>query len=133
MFCLAVVAAGQLMACTPGHETIAKTAIMNHRNGPLISDEERSYLSSIYRKHYPGILAYAGRLTHQQEAAKDIAQDVFVKLLTSNKPFDDEEAIKAFLYKAARNACIDLIRHEKVVRSNESSLAIRWNTTTSAA
>lgn len=109
-----------------------KPAIMNDWKRSLISDEERSYLSSIYRKHYDGIFLYAGRLTHQQEAAKDIAQDVFVKLLTSNKAFDDEEGIKAFLYAAVRNACIDFIRHEKVVRNNESSLAIRWDNTRSA-
>jgi RNA polymerase sigma-70 factor (ECF subfamily) len=100
--------------------------------GSLISDEERSYLDSIYGKHYEGILMYAGRLTRQQEVAKDITQDVFVKLLTSKKAFDDEEGIKAFLYRTAYNACMDFIRHEKVVRNNESSLAIRWDTTLSA-
>jgi len=106
---------------------------MNDRERLLISDEEKWYLSSMFRKYYDGLFLCAARLTRRQEVAKDIVQDAFEKLLTSKKRFDDEEGIKAFLYTAVRNACIDFIRHEKVVRRNEPLLAEQWDTTSTEA
>ncbi len=41
-------------------------------------------------------------------------KDAFVKLWNGRTGFDHPKSIKSFLYTTTRNACLNLIRHEKV-------------------
>lgn len=131
--CLPATAARQRVACGRLRDQPSNPAIMNHRDESLINDERNLYLTAVYKEYYKDIFLYAYRITGQQEMAKDLAQDAFVKLLTHKVQFDNKEGIKAFLLTAVRNACIDFIRHEKVVRRNESLLAEQWDKTSTEA
>lgn len=46
--------------------------------------------------------------THDASAAQDISQEVFLRLLTSDKPFEDDEHLKAWLLRVTVNCCRDL-------------------------
>lgn len=48
--------------------------------------------------------------TQNEEAAKDCFQNTFLKLYQVKKSFREVEHIKAWLYKVARNECIDYHR-----------------------
>lgn len=52
-----------------------------------------------------------------REDAQDICQDIFLKLLEAGRQFNDTEHEKAFILRAAINACKDLLKsagHSKV-------------------
>lgn len=82
--------------------------------------DERT-LSDIYKKHGRELLAYICGFVRGTETAEDILHDAFVRLIrySQNHPFD-ENNIRAFLYKIARNLCIDYSRKSR--KHQESSL-----------
>ena len=49
-------------------------------------------------------------MTQNEDAAKDCFQNTFLKLYQVKKSFREVEHIKAWLYKVARNECIDYHR-----------------------
>ncbi|MBC7947797.1 MAG: RNA polymerase sigma-70 factor [Chitinophagaceae bacterium] len=76
----------------------------------------------LFREYYPSLCLYADRYLSDPEAAKDIAEDAFVKLWTQEQPIDPGK-VKSWLYTTTRNACLDLLRRNKVRRKNSQILA----------
>ncbi|MCC6290397.1 MAG: RNA polymerase sigma-70 factor [Chitinophagaceae bacterium] len=67
----------------------------------------------IYNSFYRSLCYYAQGILHNNQEAEDIVVDAFVKLLHKRKDFYQIKDIKAFLYTATRNACIDFLRKQK--------------------
>ena len=58
----------------------------------------------LYRKHLRGILAFFYSYVHNEEDAKELAQDVFYKICEQiKKGLVEKINFKAYLYKTARN------------------------------
>ena len=77
------------------------------RNG----DEDA--INRIYRAYYRPLCYFARGFINNKEEAEDIVIDTFIKLLRKRNDFDELTKIKAFLYKATRNACLDFLKHIK--------------------
>lgn len=73
-------------------------------------------LESLYDTHAAGLFRYARSILREDEAARDVLQEVFVKLARNGLGGVDNE--KAWLYRLAHNAAIDQIRR-KAIRSEE--------------
>jgi RNA polymerase sigma-70 factor (ECF subfamily) len=71
--------------------------------------------------YYSALCLFAFKYLHDREAASDIVQDAFLKLLESGKSCCNKEEMKVFLYVVVRNMCLNLIRHQKIVTSYEKS------------
>lgn len=67
----------------------------------------------IYRKYGPAVLRKCKRLLQNQQDAEDVTQGLFIDLLQSEKEPD-----LPYLYRAATNRCLNLIRD----RQNRSRL-----------
>ena len=63
----------------------------------------------VYKKFYRIILDYIQIRIKDEDEAKDLAQDVFVKVL-EYKEMLREDTVKSFLFTIARNVLIDYIR-----------------------
>lgn len=59
----------------------------------------------------PAIVRFAHGYLGDAAAAEDAAQDVFVKALSAKSV---PESVRPWLYKIARNHCLNLLRHERV-------------------
>lgn len=68
-------------------------------------------LSRLYRDHFDVLRAYLARRLNCQEAGREAAQDIFVRLL-AKPPRDVLENPRGFLLKVARNFAIDIQRAE---------------------
>jgi RNA polymerase sigma-70 factor (ECF subfamily) len=84
--------------------------------------EAGALLDRIYRKR---VLQFCARYLGGQEAAEDVVQDVFCKVLSSPTIPDD---FRAWLYEIARSRCLDVLRSRARKRDdqdlpNESQLA----------
>lgn len=73
-------------------------------------------MENIFKEHHARLCHFAWQIIRDREATKDIVQDAFL-VYWNNKASvpNDPIAIKNFLYKLVKNACLNKIRHDKVV------------------
>lgn len=72
---------------------------------------------ALFREYYARLCHYAFQFTGDRELARDVAQEVFVAYLAQHDQVSAHPvAIKNFLYSSARNACLNKLRHDKVVQ-----------------
>lgn len=70
----------------------------------------------LFRKLYPRLCDFANYLLKDKEIAEDMAQDAFIVYLEQHEKISDNfNAVKSFLYTAVKNACLNKLRHSKVV------------------
>ncbi|MGL4522285.1 MAG: RNA polymerase sigma factor [Bacilli bacterium] len=77
--------------------------------------------SEIYDQHYRAVYFYALSLTHNEEEAKDLTQEIFVKALLSTETRTHPN-FRAWLLRVCRNHWIDECRRNKFVISDEKNL-----------
>lgn len=76
-------------------------------------------LSDIYDRYGSELLIFIAGFVRNRDTAEDILHDAFVRLIrySQNYPLD-ESNIRAFLYKTARNLCIDHARRNRLRRES---------------
>jgi RNA polymerase sigma-70 factor, ECF subfamily len=83
-------------------------------------DSKLEDLGMLFREHYKGIFSVAYRITGSQSDAEDVLQTIFVRLTPGWVNRDLSPNPRAFLYRAAINASLDIVRMRK--RANSVSL-----------
>jgi RNA polymerase sigma-70 factor (family 1) len=85
-------------------------------DGDLLQDfqrgDERAF-SRIYDMYYSRIWYYARYFVSDQEKARDLTAESFIKLWQMRDRFDDLKKIRFFLEITTRNSCFNLLKYEK--------------------
>ena len=68
-----------------------------------------------FRQYYAALCFFAQSIIHNEEDAKDIVQDCFIKLWDNESITEKITSVKSFLYTMVRNRCIDYVRKQKVI------------------
>ena len=68
---------------------------------------------AIFHSHYRLLYAYALGIVHREEIARDIVQEVFLKLWRNRQRIEINTSLKAYLIRMTRNQCIDTLRDGK--------------------
>lgn len=76
---------------------------------------------AIYRKYYKELFRFAFHYVLCDEA-KDIVQDVFIKLYENKKYLLEDVNIRSYLYSATKNGCINFHRHLNIIDKSESRI-----------
>ncbi|MGX5816587.1 RNA polymerase sigma-70 factor [Chitinophaga lutea] len=83
-----------------------------------------SMAETLFREYYARLCHYAFQFTRDAETARDVAQESFVTYLgRQDEVAEHPNAVRDFLYTTVRNACLNRLRHEKVVRRFEQEQA----------
>ena len=61
----------------------------------------------LFEHHFSSLCVVAQRIVHNQEAAKDIVQDVFIRLWTHRTKIHIQSSLYAYLKRSVVNASID--------------------------
>lgn len=80
-----------------------------------VQDGDSDAFSSLVVKYYRGVYNLAYRLTGNQEDAMDISQETFLRAFRNIDSFKLGHPFKPWIYRIARNVCID--RGRKLGRS----------------
>ena len=72
-----------------------------------------------FRQYYTSLCFFANSILHNEDEAKDLVQDCFIKLWNSQTCNERFETVKSFLYTAVHNKCLDLLRKRKVIKKAE--------------
>lgn len=67
-------------------------------------------LGILFDRHHARLYAFCRRLTGDPDAAGDLVQETFFRMLRYRASYDDRGAFRAWMYRTARNACLDHLR-----------------------
>lgn len=67
----------------------------------------------LFAEHHQRLFRYFCRAVGSVEAARDLTQDVFVRVSRAQVPSGTEVAVKAWLFRIARNLALDHHRHDR--------------------
>ena len=92
---------------------------------PGLSVEEQQVLAArrrepgafeaLVRRHQGPLYNFCLRMLGQAEDAADVSQETFVQLYSHLGRLDEREPIAPWLFRVARNRCIDVIRRRRTV------------------
>jgi RNA polymerase sigma-70 factor (ECF subfamily) len=71
-------------------------------------------LSQLFGEHYRRVLRAAYRITGNMADAEDVAQGVFLRLASADAPATN---VGSYLYRAAINGALDLLRRRKTAQN----------------
>ncbi len=80
--------------------------------GQFIHNEDPQLFDKLFRQYSKPLFYYAVKFV-EDEAAKDIVQDVFVKLW-SDKSITISQSINSLLFTMVRNSCLQQLEKQKV-------------------
>lgn len=73
-------------------------------------------LGELYGRHASGLYAFLRNLAPASHDPEDLVQDVFLRVIKSSHTFDPQRAsFRTWLYRIARNRCIDLARRASLI------------------
>ncbi|MEL7588242.1 MAG: RNA polymerase sigma-70 factor [Prolixibacteraceae bacterium] len=72
-----------------------------------------------FRKYHPLLFAYARKFIGDEDRALDLVQDVFTIFWEKKKMSMDEDYLKAFLFHALRNTCLNHLKHQAVIQKHK--------------
>jgi RNA polymerase sigma-70 factor, ECF subfamily len=78
---------------------------------------DRQAFEEIYLRYHRGLFLFLLSMFRCRYTAEDVVQDVFVKLFSEIKSFRFQSSFSRWLYRVARNAALDKMRHEKIRRA----------------
>ena len=72
---------------------------------------------SLFDTMYAPMCLFANKYLNNLDVAKDVVQEVFVKIWEDKIAFQNEHSIKAFLYTSVKNRALDYLKskHQKVL------------------
>ncbi len=71
----------------------------------------------IFEEYYIGLRSFSFNYTGDELVGEDFVQDAFLLLWENKSSFEEEMAIKSYLFTTVRNKCLNFLRHE-IVKSN---------------
>ncbi|KAA3614204.1 MAG: sigma-70 family RNA polymerase sigma factor [Calditrichaeota bacterium] len=85
---------------------IAQAGVINSTGSQMTFDD-------IYQENADMILNLAYRMTGKQEVARDLTQDIFVKVYEKSDSFREQSKISTWIYRIAMNHILNFIKREK--------------------
>jgi RNA polymerase sigma-70 factor (ECF subfamily) len=79
-----------------------------------VAPESQDSVASLYARYGYYVLRRCTVLLRNRAAAEDVLQEVFMRVMRSRTELSAVERPLAWLYRIADNACLDVIRHDKV-------------------
>lgn len=77
----------------------------------------------IFHQHYKALCYFASSIILDGQEAEDLVQETFSKLWNKRADFSSATSIKAFLYIATKNACLNFIKQRERQSSREKEFS----------
>lgn len=73
----------------------------------LVRGGDVDQLGVLFDRHHARLYSFCRRLTGDPDAAGDLVQETFFRMLKYRTSYRDQGAFAAWMYRMARNACLD--------------------------
>ena len=78
--------------------------------------EEKGF-NFFFRTYYEPLSWFATSLLHDEEMAKDLVEECFIRFWEKRKSIKYAKAVKSYLYTSVRNACLEFLKKQKKVQA----------------
>jgi RNA polymerase sigma-70 factor (ECF subfamily) len=79
-----------------------------------IQSGNESAFEMIFRSYYQPLCRYAYSFLDDKEEAEEVVQSAFITVWEKRKSLEIQTSLKSYLYRMVRNACLNVIKHEKI-------------------
>ena len=106
---------------------IIKAFMQNHELIRLINlslQNDKNAFRQIVESHQYMIFALAFRMLGNEEDAKDIAQDTFIRIWTHLSDFNPEKKFSTWIYRITANLCLDKLKRLKFIALDSNDFEV---------
>ncbi len=86
--------------------------------GKLIKQHSKEF-EVFFKKYFVSLCIFSDKILNNEEIAKDIVQEAFLKVWNSDNKFENENAFKSYLYVTTKNLSINHLRKNKQLDNNK--------------
>lgn len=79
--------------------------------------EYHTYFEALFKVYFMPLILHAKGFVHDEKVAEDLVQDLFLNIWENRETFDFTGPVRAYLYRAVRNKCLNYLEHLKVENS----------------
>lgn len=84
--------------------------------------EEDEY-KILFREFYLPLVIFANQFIRERETAEDIVQEIFLQIWEKELKFENDLALRTYLYRSTQNRCMNHIRHRKIQYKHEAEIS----------
>ncbi len=92
---------------------------MSKKSSHIACSLELTSFKSLFKSHFSSLCAFAVSFVHDEDMAKDIVHQAFIKLWEKRDAIDMEKQVKSYLFSTVHNLCLNYIRDNKKFSKNE--------------
>lgn len=93
-----------------------KTALKPEHKISLF-DNEKDF-EDLFKVYYDPLTGFAQKYVNDWVIAEEVVQETFSNLWAKSNSIDIRTNIKSYLYGAVRNACLNILKHQKVIHAH---------------
>jgi RNA polymerase sigma-70 factor (ECF subfamily) len=79
-----------------------------------LKNRNKAIFDFVFNYYYSGLCAFAMRYLNDRDVTEDLVQDFFVFLWSEGSRLQIHTSLKAYLFTAIKNRCLDFQRHSSV-------------------
>lgn len=76
----------------------------------LIAKSDKNAFAVVFREYYGKVLKFVSSIVRDESQAKDLAQEVFIRLWEKRKRLQTVQSLDDYLFIMSRNICFDYLR-----------------------
>ena len=88
----------------------------------LLKKGDEAAFTEVYDRYSALLLIHADNKLQDEDEARDVVQDVFVRLWEKRAQVNVNSNLSGYLYNSVRNQIFNMIKHQKVISSYTESL-----------
>jgi RNA polymerase sigma-70 factor (ECF subfamily) len=74
---------------------------------------DKKEFESLFYSHFAMLVNFASTFLHDEDNAKEIVQDVFIRLWQKREEMNKQKSVKSYLFTSVRNRSLNFIRNHK--------------------
>jgi RNA polymerase sigma-70 factor (ECF subfamily) len=78
--------------------------------------------ATLFHTYYPGLCLYARKIVGDLDAAKELVQDVFVRLYEIRQELPEIHSLKSYLYRTVHNACLNQVKQVHIYSAHHQQI-----------
>ena len=77
-------------------------------------------IEMLFKTYYQPLCQYAYTFLRDKDEAEEVVQSAFINIWDKRAEINIQTSVKSYLYRAVRNSCLNVIKHQRVRKEHEA-------------